>query len=90
MKRMHVFYSGHVHGVGFRYATRDIAESLGLKGWVRNLVDGRVEIVAEGNEKDLKGFPDKILKGQLGRYVKDTELSWENPTGEFDSFEIAF
>ena len=89
-KRVHVFYSGHVQGVGFRYTARDIAESLGLKGWVKNLADGKVEIVAEGDEKDLKEFLDQILKSQLGRYIKDTELSWENTTGEFNSFEIAF
>lgn len=90
MKRMHVFYSGHVQGVGFRYAAQDIAESLGLKGWVKNLADGRVEIITEGKEADIKEFLDQILKGQLNRYIKNTELSWEKPTGEFKDFDIRF
>ena len=90
MKRAHVFYSGQVQGVGFRYTAQDIAMSLGLKGFVKNLEDVRVEIVAEGREADIKELLDKISKDQLGRYIKDTELSWEKPTKEFDSFEIAF
>jgi len=89
-KRAHVFYSGHVQGIGFRYTAQDIAEGLGLKGWVKNLSDGRVEIVADGDEEDLKDFLDKISKGQLGRYIKNADVSWEKPAKEFDSFEIAF
>ncbi|HAZ09869.1 MAG: hypothetical protein A2047_01675 [Omnitrophica bacterium GWA2_41_15] len=90
MKRAHILYSGQVQGVGFRYTAQDIAMSLGLTGWVKNLEDGRVEIVAEGKEKDLNEFLDKISKGQLGRYIKNVELSWEKSAGEFDSFEIVF
>jgi len=90
MKRAHIVYSGHVQGVGFRYAAQDIAMRAGLKGWVKNLEDGRVEIVAEGKEEDIKGFLDKISKGQLGRYIIDTELSWEKPAKEFDDFDIRF
>ena len=90
MKRIHVFYSGHVQGVGFRYTAEDIAESLGLKGWVKNLSDGRVEIVAEGDEKDLKEFLENIVKGQMGRYIKDADVSWEKATKEFGNFEVAF
>ncbi len=89
-KRIHIFYSGRVQGIGFRYTAQDIAEGLGLKGWVKNLNDGRVEIVAEGDEKTIKDFLDKILKGQIGRYIADVELAWEKSTKEFDSFEIAF
>jgi len=89
-KRAHVFYSGFVQGIGFRYTAQDIAMSLGIIGWVKNLEDGRVEIIAEGKEKDLNEFLDKISKGQLGRYIKSAELSWEKPTKEFDNFDIAF
>ncbi|OIO33269.1 MAG: hypothetical protein AUJ70_03555 [Candidatus Omnitrophica bacterium CG1_02_40_15] len=89
-KRAHIFYSGHVQGIGFRYTAQDIAMGMGLAGWVKNLEDGRVEIIAEGKEEDLKEFLDKISKGQLGRYITNAELSWEKPAGEFDSFEIAF
>ena len=90
MKRAHIVYSGHVQGVGFRYTAQDIATGVGLKGWVKNLEDGRVEIVVEGKEEDIKGFLDKISKGQLGRYIIDTELSWGKSTKEFDGFGIRF
>ena len=90
MKRAHILYFGQVQGVGFRYTAQDIAMSLSITGWVKNLEDGRVEIVAEGKEKDLNEFLDKISKGQLGRYIKNSELSWEKPTGEFDVFDIRF
>lgn len=89
-KKAHVFYSGQVHGVGFRYTAQDIAMGLGLKGWVKNLIDGRVEVVAEGEEEDIKEFLAKILKGPLGRYISDAEVSWGKPTKKFDSFEIEF
>jgi len=90
MKRAHVFYSGRVQGIVFRYTAQNIAENLGVYGWVKNLEDGRVEIVAEGEEKNLKEFLDKILKGPLGRYIKDMELSWETPTSEFNDFDVRF
>jgi len=90
MKRAHVFYSGRVQGIGFRYTAQNIAENLGVYGWVKNLEDGRVEIAAEGEEKNLKEFLDKILKGPLGRYIKDMELSWETPTSEFNDFDVRF
>ena len=60
MKRVHVLYSGQVQGVGFRYSVQDIAMNLGVTGWVKNLEDRRVEVVAEGEQKDLEGFLDKI------------------------------
>jgi len=90
MKRAHAFYSGRVQGIGFRYTAQNIAENLGVYGWVKNLEDGRVEIAAEGEEKNLKEFLDKILKGPLGRYIKDMELSWETPTSEFNDFDVRF
>ena len=74
MKRAHVFYSGRVQGIGFRYTAQNIAEDLGIHGWVKNLEDGRVEIVAESEEKNLKEFLDKISKGPLGRYIKDADV----------------
>ena len=89
-KRVHVFYSGQVQGVGFRYSVRDIAMSLAVTGWVKNLEDRRVEVVAEGEQKDLEEFLDKISKSYIGRYVKDTEVSWEKATKEFGSFEVVF
>ncbi len=89
-KRIHVFYSGHVQGVGFRFTAQDIASELGLTGWVRNLREGRVELVCEGEEKKLKAFLDNMEKGFLGQYIRNKDISWEEPTKEFDNFDITF
>lgn len=88
-KRLHIFYSGRVQGVGFRFAAVDAAGGLGLKGWVRNLRDGRVETVCEGSEEGLQGFLSKI-KDAMGSYIFKEELSWEEATGEFKDFDIKF
>ena len=90
MKRAHAFYSGRVQGIGFRYTAQNIAENLGVYGWVKNLEDGRVEIAAEGEEKNLKEFLDKILKGPLNRYIKDADVAWETPSKEFNDFDVRF
>ncbi len=89
-KRIHVFYSGHVQGVGFRYTAQDIASLLDLKGWVRNLRDGQVELVCEGEEEKLKIFLKRIRESFISRYIKDSDVIWEGPTGEFDRFDIKF
>ena len=89
-KRMHVFYSGRVQGVGFRYTARSIASRLGLAGWVRNLRDSKVEVVCEGEEKDLKSFLSVINNEFSGHYIVDTDISWEKPTQEFVNFDIRF
>ncbi|OQX53585.1 MAG: hypothetical protein B5M48_03140 [Candidatus Omnitrophica bacterium 4484_213] len=90
ISRIHLFYSGYVQGVGFRFTAERIALSLGLKGWVKNLRDGRVEVVAEGEKGLLEDFMQQIQKSFLGRYIRDVEVAWEEATGEFESFEIGF
>jgi acylphosphatase len=88
-KRVHVFYSGRVQGVGFRYTAQSIAEDLKVKGWVRNLHDGRVELVAQQEEEVLKEFLERIKK-YFSSYIKDIQIDWEEPTDEFEDFEIRF
>lgn len=78
-----------VQGVGFRYAARDMAVALGLTGWVRNLRDGRVEVVAEGSRDILKVFMDRVA-GRMGRYIKNADIEWGEATGEFNDFDIRF
>ena len=88
-KRLHVYYSGSVQGIGFRYTAERIANSLKLTGWTKNLADGRVEVMIEGSEQDLELFLHKIndvLKG----YTRDVETQWGEATGEFNGFDIRF
>jgi acylphosphatase len=86
-QQVHVYYSGRVQGVGFRYTAVDLAENLGITGWVRNLRDGRVEILAEAEEDGLKSLLDRIKDGFSG-YIRDIQIDWKPATGEFSDFTI--
>ncbi|MFH1868566.1 MAG: acylphosphatase [Candidatus Omnitrophota bacterium] len=88
-KRVHVYYDGRVQGVGFRFTTEYIAQELKVKGWVKNLPDGRVELVAEGKEDTLHDLLAKI-KERFGKYILDELVDWEDCNGEFKSFGIRF
>lgn len=87
--RVHVFYSGRVQGVGFRFTAQDTARELGVTGWVKNLRDGRVEVAAEGEEKILKDFLARINQ-HFSRYIQDADVSWQEASGEFNEFRISF
>ena len=86
---MHAFFSGRVQGVGFRFTVEDIANALGVTGWVRNLGDGRVEVVAEAEEEALKEFLERI-NSYFSRYIQDTDVKWQEASGEFKEFGIRF
>ncbi len=88
-KQIRAYFSGRVQGVGFRYTTEDIAREIGAFGWVRNLRDGRVEIVAEAEEGILKIFLEKVT-GYFSQYIRDKEVEWAAATGEFKDFRIKF
>ncbi|MBU1999217.1 MAG: acylphosphatase [Candidatus Omnitrophota bacterium] len=88
-KQLHIYISGQVQGVGFRYTAREIADETGICGWVANLRDGRVEIVAEAEEDALKSFLVKI-NTQFSRYIQDTQSQWLAASGEYKDFEIRF
>ena len=88
-RRVHVFYSGRVQGVGFRYTAGDFARDLGVIGWVRNMRDGRVELVAEADEDVLKTFLDRIQE-YFGRYIRDAQAEWQPAAGGFKDFSIEF
>ena len=89
MKQVHAFFSGYVQGVGFRYTARSVAQSLGVVGWVKNCYDGRVELVAEGEEDALNQVVSQLNRTFEG-YVTNSEVSWSEETGEFSSFSIKF
>jgi acylphosphatase len=88
--RAHVYISGFVQGVFFRYETRVLAEKLGLKGWVRNTRDGRVEAVFEGDKRKVEEMLNFCHRGPPGARVTGVEVKWEKPRGEFSSFEIRY
>lgn len=87
MRTVHIFVSGKVQGVGFRYFTKYVARSLGVNGWVRNLEDGRVEIKATGSEEAIKKFIEKIHKGPIMADVRSVSVE-DVPREDFNFFEI--
>lgn len=84
----HAHVSGRVQGVFFRSSTRDKARELGLTGWVRNLPDGRVEAVFEGEESRVREVIDWCHKGPNYASVSDVQVRFDKATGEFNRFEI--
>jgi acylphosphatase len=88
--RAHVFVSGRVQGVFFRSETRYEARLRGVKGWVRNLPDGRVEAVFEGEEGAVKELIEFCRRGPPGAKVTKIDVKWEDYTGEFKDFEIRY
>ncbi len=88
MLRAHVLISGHVQGVNFRWYTRNKAQTLGVKGWVRNLWDGRVEAVFEGEDSAVRQIVQWCHTGPPSAYVEDVHVEYEAPTGEFTGFHI--
>ncbi len=86
--RKRVFVSGRVQGVFFRYSTAEMAEKLGVKGWVRNRLDGRVEALLEGDKESVEKLISWMRKGPPGAVVKDVEVLDEDYKGEFSGFSI--
>ncbi len=88
-ERREAYYSGRVQGVGFRFTVRRIAADLDVAGFVRNLPDGRVQVVAEGNPEELDGLLAEIADAMQSN-IGDTDVSREPATGEFSGFTIRY
>ena len=86
--RVHIFVSGLVQGVFFRENTRQEAEKLGIKGWVRNLPDSRVEAVFEGDKNKIEEMIKWAQKGPNPAKVENIDLNWEDFQDEFSKFNI--
>lgn len=86
--RAHLLISGRVQGVNYRRDTRRTAMSLGLTGWVRNLPDRRVEVVAEGEEERIEELIRWCREGPALAIVRGIEVQREAPTGEFEAFTV--
>lgn len=81
---------GMVQGVYFRYHARELAQRLGLWGWVRNMPDDRVEVVLEGEKEAVERMLEFCRRGPSGARVTDVEIKWEQPSGEFSGFEVRY
>ncbi len=90
IKRIEVYVEGVVQGVGFRYFTKKVAKELGVTGYVKNLPDGRVFVVAEGDENQLEKFISSIRRGPRLAIVKNIRVVEKPATGEFEDFVIAY
>jgi len=88
-ERHEVYYSGRVQGVGFRYTVRWVAKRFAVTGFVRNLPDGRVQLVAEGRPDELRRFLDAV-DAEMGHYVVDHQEQAGAASGRFQGFEIRF
>lgn len=86
-RRVVVYYRGRVQGVGFRYNAYRIAQRHAVAGFVHNLPDGRVHLVAEGSQPELRSLLDEIALSMAAN-IQDTQEDFEPPTGEFKRFEI--
>lgn len=82
-----VHFSGHVQGVGFRYATQQTAREFEVCGEVKNLTDGRVKLVAEGAETEVKSFVES-LKDRMANYIRSTDEAAEERPRQYDTFSI--
>jgi acylphosphatase len=90
MKKMQVFFSGTVQGVGFRFTAERLARRFSVDGFVRNLDDGRVEVVAEGEETALTDFLTAIRESGMKHYIRDVEARWSDAQGALKGFRIAY
>ncbi len=88
--RAHVIIHGLVQGVWFRASTKEMALQIGVGGWVRNLPDGSVEAVFEGEKKKVEEILGWCHKGPSGARVSNVEIAWEPYKGEFKHFDVRY
>ncbi len=87
MTQAHIFYSGTVQGVGFRYTVLRYATLLQLSGWVRNLSDGRVEAVVQGSRETVEECMKRI-EDRFSGYITDKDVSFESAASSAQGFSI--
>lgn len=88
--RAHIFVSGRVQGVFFRDHTQRWASSLNLTGWVKNIRDGRVEALAEGDKEKVEELISRLKEGPPSAQVDRVDVNWEDYKGEFKDFRITY
>ncbi len=87
-QRIVILYSGSVQGVGFRHATRQVAQGFDVCGTVRNLADGRVELTAEGAPEELEAFRQAIRDAGVGPLIRSETVEQFEPRGDLRGFQI--
>lgn len=87
-ERVQILYSGRVQGVGFRYTTKSLACGFEVTGTVRNLPDGRVELIVEGSRAELESFRRAVQDSEVGRFIRQETTDWSAAKNEFRGFEI--
>jgi acylphosphatase len=87
-RRMQIFYSGSVQGVGFRYTAKTVAAGFEVTGVVRNLPDGRVELIAEGAHEELEAFREAVRGAGLAGFIRNESVNWGDAQNEYHGFEI--
>jgi acylphosphatase len=85
---LHAVIDGQVQGVGFRYFAMELAETVGVTGWVRNRFDGTVEVMAEGRRLILESVLDQLRRGPRGAYITNVAVDWQPADNKFIQFEI--
>ena len=85
---MSIFYSGSVQGVGFRYTAKSVATGFEVTGTVRNLADGRVELIAEGAREELEAFRHAIREAGMAGLIHDETVAWGDAQNSLHGFEI--
>jgi len=85
---LHVIVTGKVQGVNFRQSTREYARGCGVVGWVRNLPDGSVEVLAEGERSNLERLLNFVRHGPPYAQVTEVQAEWQLSTGVWHSFEV--
>jgi acylphosphatase len=85
---MTVYYSGRVQGIGFRHTVKTVTMGFEVTGTVRNLPDGRVELVAEGRREELEAFRDAIRNEGLAGFIQSEQVHYGSAQNEFRGFDI--
>lgn len=88
MIQAHLVITGYVQGVGYRQFVRTHARQLGLTGWVQNLPDGSVEVMVQGDKKDIEDLIQECRKGPFLAQVKDIKIEWQDIINRFSDFQI--
>lgn len=90
-KQAHVFFTGDVQGVGFRYTVQHLARGYRVFGYVKNLSDGRVELLAQGDEMEIKDLIQAVRDSRMNEHIQNVEIKWsEKCLKAYAAFDIAY